>query len=85
MPGPGDGATEGRAANGGAGARATGEGAAAGAGVADTPVVTISIAESLQVLCWKSADTSKGARVGRVRGYARASEQRISGKRGLST
>lgn len=49
VPGPGEGATEGLAAN--AGAIANGV-AVAEAGVVDTPVEAMVELESVQVLCW---------------------------------
>lgn len=56
VPGPGEGATDGRATN--AGPMASGGGAAmAVAGVMDTPVVAIMMPESLQELGWESAGT----------------------------
>lgn len=56
VPGPGEGATDGRAAK--AGAIASGGAATmACAGVMDTPVVAIMMLKSLQQLCWGSAGT----------------------------
>lgn len=62
VPGPGDGATEGLAAN--AGAMAS-EGTVAGAGVRDTPVVAIMVAVISSSAGLGSAGTWRGARSGR--------------------